>query len=316
MSKGQKIYQASGHLPRSSLITDHSQWRTTLRAGHSLQHYTTNMTTSLFTDDSDLSTVDCSSNYKPKSRFWNTSSPIWIKPTPQLGQKTRGGWEQLNMKSTGTLTKGIYWRSCEKRCCNMVRKIHFVSYPPEGSGSLFEVCTNADTLLFNDQRLRTMNKAFKNEYLSVLQWIWANKPLQKGQDEWIFQPDDFVQISKIDRLQFSLLSYFVKVSSVTLMWRNVAKILQRLFPRTMSLGGDANHVVEHFSVPAIEATGRFLNILLTVGILIIPVFLLLWIPMTQGWIAATVLLSVLAFSMFMSLFTKAEVQSVLVGTAA
>jgi len=54
------------------------------------------------------------------------------------------------------------------------------------------------------------------DYRSVLHWIMGNKPLGGGQYEWIFQADDFVQLSNIDRFQSSVLSSFLKVSWSTL----------------------------------------------------------------------------------------------------
>jgi hypothetical protein len=74
--------------------------------------------------------------------------------------------------------------------------------------------------------------------------------------------------------------------------------------------------VEQYSDTKIFVVAKMLTILLAVGMLIIPVFLLLWIPKTQACISATVLISVLLFSTLISLFTKARVQEVLVGTAA
>jgi hypothetical protein len=61
---------------------------------------------------------------------------------------------------------------------------------------------------------------------------------------------------------------------------------------------------------------KILNVLSTVSILLIPIFILLWMPETRAWISATVLISVFMFCVLMSLFTEAKVQDVLVGTAA
>lgn len=61
---------------------------------------------------------------------------------------------------------------------------------------------------------------------------------------------------------------------------------------------------------------KLINVLLTVCILLIPIFVLLWVPETRAWISATVLISVFVFCVLMSLFMEAKVQDVLVGTAA
>jgi hypothetical protein len=61
-----------------------------------------------------------------------------------------------------------------------------------------------------------MDKASADDYRHVLHWIMGHKPLGTGQYEWIYQSEDFVQLSNIDRLQSSILSSFIKVSSNTL----------------------------------------------------------------------------------------------------
>lgn len=55
---------------------------------------------------------------------------------------------------------------------------------------------------------------------------------------------------------------------------------------------------------------------LSVGILVIPVFLLLWIPMSRFWKSATVAISMLVFATLMSSLTRVRIQDVLMGTAA
>jgi hypothetical protein len=79
---------------------------------------------------------------------------------------------------------------------------------------------------------------------------------------------------------------------------------------------DSNSIIDHYPMERVMAMAKLICVVLTVGILIIPVFILLWIPETRAWISATVLISVLGFSILMSLLIKATVQEVLVGTAA
>ena len=97
-----------------------------------------------------------------------------------------------------------------------------------------------------------------------------------------------------------------------LSWEYVEQF-QTLFRKN---NDDENTIVHHYSLESVSAVAKLLNVLLAVDILIIPVFILLWIPENRAWISATVLISVLVFSTLMSLFTKARVQDVLVGTAA
>jgi hypothetical protein len=92
----------------------------------------------------------------------------------------------------------------------MVRTIHS-KIDHLGTMQLLIVDLSTETLLSHGQRLKNMDKASKHDYQSVLHWIMANKPVGPGQYEWIFQPDDYVQLSQIDRFQSSILSSFLKV---------------------------------------------------------------------------------------------------------
>lgn len=71
--------------------------------------------------------------------------------------------------------------------------------------------TLTDTLLFNDQRLRTLDRPSKIDHLSVFHWIMRNKPVGGGQYDWIFNPDDFVRQSKIAPFESSVLSSSIRV---------------------------------------------------------------------------------------------------------
>lgn len=74
--------------------------------------------------------------------------------------------------------------------------------------------------------------------------------------------------------------------------------------------------IDQYSTHRVSAFAKLISVLIAVAILVIPIFVLLWIPETRAWISATVLISVFVFSALMSLLTEARVQEVLVGTAA
>ena len=74
--------------------------------------------------------------------------------------------------------------------------------------------------------------------------------------------------------------------------------------------------MKQYSLSSVTISVKLFFILLAVSILIIPIFILMWGPETKGAVFATVLVSVLAFSTLMTLFTRATVQAVLVGSAA
>jgi hypothetical protein len=169
-----------------------------------------------------------------------------------------------------------------------------------------------DQLLLNDKNLRDLGQATKKDHLSIYHWIIDQKPLGKGQYDWIYEANDFVPLSRVDQFENSILASSLKVCFTYLHLGNLL-IFQRLFRTSKN---DGNSIVHHYSLTSVSAFAKLVNVLLAVSILIIPVFILLWIPETRAWISATVLISVLVFSTLMSLFTKARVQDVLVGTAA
>ena len=73
--------------------------------------------------------------------------------------------------------------------------------------------TRLDQLLLNDQNLRNLGQAAKTDHLSVFHWIIDRKPLGRGQYDWIYEANDFVPLSKIDRFETTILSSFLKVCS-------------------------------------------------------------------------------------------------------
>ncbi|KUJ19257.1 uncharacterized protein LY89DRAFT_731665 [Mollisia scopiformis] len=152
-----------------------------------------------------------------------------------------------------------------------------------------------DQLLLNDQKLREIGHAKQNDHLSVYHWICREKPLGAGQYNWIFHATDFVPLSKTDQFEYSILNSFLK----------------RLF-----LSPKSNGTIDHYSKSAVTTFTKLISVLFAVAILVVPIFILLWIPETRAWISATVLISVFVFSALMTLFSGARVQEILVGTAA
>lgn len=85
--------------------------------------------------------------------------------------------------------------------------------------------------------------------------------------------------------------------------------------RTRSEEAIGEAVVNRYSIRAVSILINISIVFLTVGVLIIPVFLLLWIPMSRAEVSITVVVSVLSFAVVMSMFNKSEIKEVLIGTA-
>lgn len=51
-----------------------------------------------------------------------------------------------------------------------------------------------DALLLNHQRLKNLDQTPERDHDNVFKWIWKHKPLDTGEYDWIFYPDDFVSV--------------------------------------------------------------------------------------------------------------------------
>ncbi|PVH80880.1 hypothetical protein DL98DRAFT_626334, partial [Cadophora sp. DSE1049] len=154
-----------------------------------------------------------------------------------------------------------------------------------------------DQLLLNEKELRHMGTVTEKDYRSVFNWMSWVRPVAFEEATWIHHQADCIPLSRIDPVEHSVLTSFLK----------------KLF---RSKGKEKDSIVKQYSLSSVTIFVKLFFVLLAVSILIIPVFILLWGPDTKAAVSATVLISVLVFSTLMTLFTKATVQAVLVGTAA
>jgi hypothetical protein len=66
----------------------------------------------------------------------------------------------------------------------------------------------------------------------------------------------------------------------------------------------------------VTGAAKLFSVLVAVAILIIPISVFLWVPLSRGWTSATVIISVLVFSTMLSLSTNIKVRDILLGSAA
>jgi hypothetical protein len=150
-------------------------------------------------------------------------------------------------------------------------------------------------------------------------------------EDWIYHADDLIPLSEVDQFTSGVASLLVSVSpfyfilglpNYPLLHQEsmVFKIRQYILgfsrpsieiisdvPRSGSI-----YVTSNMTSTMIQVT----IVSLSVGILVIPAFLLLWIPMSRFWKSATVAGSMLVFATLMSSLTRVRIQDVLMGTAA
>lgn len=161
--------------------------------------------------------------------------------------------------------------------------------------------------------------------------MWSRLPLAKDSEDWIYHADDLIPLSEVDQFTFGVASLFasqlVRVSSfyftlghptnLLLHQDSVVSKIRQCRSRPSSDIPDvpqsgSKYVTSKTTFRIIQVT----IVTLSVGILVIPVFLLLWIPMSRFWKSATVAVSMLVFATLMTSLARVRIQDVLMGTAA
>lgn len=155
-------------------------------------------------------------------------------------------------------------------------------------------------LMLKDKQLRAIGPPLKRDHRSVFHWIEWKKPIAKGEDDWILHKDDLVTLANIDHFESSLITPWSRL----------------LFGSSKHGVNEKDLVVTYFSQMRVTGAAKLFSVLVAVAILIIPISLFLWVPLSRGWTSATVIISVLVFSTMLSLSTNIKVRDILLGSAA
>ncbi|KAG9237275.1 hypothetical protein BJ875DRAFT_521129 [Amylocarpus encephaloides] len=167
-----------------------------------------------------------------------------------------------------------------------------------------------DDILLKDRGLRASESPKSQHYQSLYNWILGTKPLDGGQYEFLFNQDDFVA-SKPNSQQ----SRFDEIIEAALNRRPKLNILQKFLGEARPIHQERkNNRVHTFSRTKTAFVAKIFALVIAYAILILPVILLYLTPMSDGARAGIVLIFVPAFGVFMSLFIKAKVEAVFVGT--
>ncbi|KAH7413463.1 hypothetical protein BKA64DRAFT_771575 [Cadophora sp. MPI-SDFR-AT-0126] len=166
------------------------------------------------------------------------------------------------------------------------------------SESGFENSTDATRReLLNTIEQKFLVYVLQKDHYSVFNWLVQERPVAPGQFDWMYYPTDTIPLSRVDPVEHSILASF----------------LRSLF---RSKDKEKDSIIKQYSLASVTIAAKLCSVLLAVSILIIPVFILMWGPNTKASVSVTVIVSVLIFAALMTLFTKATVQVVLMGTAA
>ncbi len=185
-------------------------------------------------------------------------------------------------------------------------------------------------MLFNTHRLKSLDPTPQRDHDSVFKWIWANKPLDKHEYDWIFHHQDFVSLARPRRSSIetfiqehlqarpkSLFKVYLPNLPLHTDLRNTNAIFfqQRLFRLGERQENAQDSSIEFFSTARISLVARLAAVFFAVLILFIPVILFLLVSMSKAWMAIIVLAFVFSFAIIVSHLTEAGIQEIFVGTA-
>ncbi|KAH8663439.1 hypothetical protein BGZ60DRAFT_529714 [Tricladium varicosporioides] len=185
----------------------------------------------------------------------------------------------------------------------------------------------SDTLLERFRIIKSMNPTPTRDHDSLFKWIFANKPLDELEYDWIWDFNDFVSLTppRKNRFERFILSHLderpdswfkacmpfidAQVQSLT------QSFYQKLFQAKNDRHQDEDAVVKFFSIARIKMFARLTAVFFAVFVLFIPVILFFLTPMSRGWMAVVVLAFDFIFSVMISMLTDAGDKEIFVGTA-
>ncbi|CAG8979744.1 hypothetical protein HYALB_00013488 [Hymenoscyphus albidus] len=169
---------------------------------------------------------------------------------------------------------------------------------------------SADEILLKDSQLRALPTPQSRDFKSFFNWIRTRRPLNPGQDNFAFHQEDFVCSVSTPRTGFDLV-----ITSCLSRWPEWSP-LKRLFKRkSKQEQGGKEKDVHVFSSQKIEFWARIVLVCVASTILLIPIFLLYLLELSDTLAAATALIFVLAFATMISILTEGKVDTVFVGTS-
>jgi hypothetical protein len=186
-----------------------------------------------------------------------------------------------------------------------------------------------DELLLKDHQLRTLEKTSGRNHRSVFHWIWGQKPLDVGEYDFIFHKNDFVSVAGenqrkdvVDNLveacldRWSSSSFQVRVVYVERAASTLPDKTQRILRSHSHHQRTSEGDVHFFSEKSIALAAKLIAVIIACAILLVPVLILSLKSLSEKAAAIMVLVFVLTFAVVMSLFSKAKLESLFIGTCA
>ncbi|CZR64320.1 uncharacterized protein PAC_14218 [Phialocephala subalpina] len=165
-----------------------------------------------------------------------------------------------------------------------------------------------DTLLEKFGNIKSMSRTPARDHDSLFRYLWANKPLDPHEDDWIYHPDDFVSLVPPRRNGFE--GFILRHLDG---WPN--SCFKKLFQTGKAQHKTRDSEVKFYCTARINTIARLIAVFFAVLVLFIPVILFFLTSMSRAWMAVVVLAFDFIFSVMISLLTDAGDKEIFVGTA-
>ncbi|KAG4432374.1 hypothetical protein IFR05_012142 [Cadophora sp. M221] len=164
-----------------------------------------------------------------------------------------------------------------------------------------------DEILLKHAQVEGLARPSSRNHRSVFNWIWTNKPLDKGFDDFIFFANDMVTTKTCES------NYFEEFIEENIHTWPVSKLKRYLTTKTeRDMTSDVN--VTYYSQTQLESIAGYLLIGTTVVTLLLPVFLLFLVRMSRILMCLTASVFVIALACLLFAVTNGNVYRVFVGT--
>ncbi|KAF4630198.1 hypothetical protein G7Y89_g7942 [Cudoniella acicularis] len=171
-----------------------------------------------------------------------------------------------------------------------------------------KLCEYFDLFLHVCQ-VRALERPSERDYFSFVNWMWNEKPLVKGKDDFAFYAEDFVSATKHSEKRTRLGNF---IETRLDRWPRLRVLFQTERERRKS----RDESVHHYSEKHIEFVAKGINVCLSMGVLLVPVMILFLVEMSREWMAWLVFIFVMGFPLVMSAVMEPKAQDLLFGTAA
>jgi hypothetical protein len=217
------------------------------------------------------------------------------------------GWDDTTVLLLGKLRDKIliYGRSCG-----------------DPDYQIILVLTHTDDLLLNHAKLQNLEQSggkYQANHLNLFNSIIKQKPIDESQCNGIYYTNDFVSLvpwSWIQYLEYIIITVlkvcFALPSTFFSMYLLIG--LQNLF---LTVKIQPSRDVGHFystKSRIVITMARLFALLLAVGVLIFPVFIIAFMPMTGFWMSTLILGAILFFSILTSVLTDVKLQDLVIRT--